>query len=146
MWGRFGAVHGGSMSGSTGGRTNEEDEFWNAIYGPKMSEEKEYKPRSYAVDDVEAIARHIKRIREEESGLVPPHDLPSDVEATSFSDMIAATLRGEGVPCIYSEEFWSALIRDGVVTFVAQEPLWISSLDDAERMIADGRLKVMGEA
>jgi len=68
-----------------------------------MSEEKPR--RSYAVDDVTEIARHMKRIKEE--------------EAAAREEQPAVSLTGpwdKMTPGIYTDEFWQQLIDAGILT------------------------------
>ena len=95
-------------------------------------------------DDVEEIARHLKRLEEARREMLerplenddnPTNspmwgirsDLPSDVEPCACeaeyrrkSKEIADYFKGPAPPSIYNEAFWAPLIRDGVVKWTGE--------------------------
>lgn len=89
----------------------------------------EPKRRSYAVDDVDEIARHIKRIKDEEQAA--RDDLPCDTEPSALCEQAVnrrATLVkqedgtwrwvGKEIASIYSDAYWQPLIDAGILSMV----------------------------
>jgi hypothetical protein len=85
----------------------------------------EPKRRSYAIDDVETIARRMKEIAAERSAAIAETELPCDVEPSAFAGAtLVKQANGDwlwmaceaGPPSIYADEYWQPLIDAGILT------------------------------